>query len=256
MKISVFRLGHKGCLSKKWGLSLCFLSWAIIFAATSLLAQETPAADEKTAEQADVPILDAPEELKRLDASEPIWVTKDRTRVLLNGTICLREGLLEFFACRTGSKEHESIIALDIKPYLIHAALLVIGAKKGTPAQFEPDFAPPTGEEIEVRVRWRTTNGEIREVRAQEMIREEKSGQAMKAPWVFTGGVLGKTEEGKPYYLADITGEIFGVSNFAGSILDVPFESSSSNESLFYEPFTENIPEVGTPVTLILSRAR
>lgn len=231
----------------------------ILFSALILVllsALFSVSAEESAPEKAAAtPLVDRPEELKRLDANDPIWVTPDRTEVVLLGTICLREGLLEFFVCRKGSKEHESIIALDIKPYLIHAALLVIGAEKGTPARFDPEFAPPTGDEIDIRVRWRDPSGERREVRAQEMVREEKSGEPMKAPWVFTGGVLGKTEEGKPYYLADITGEIFGVSNFPGSILDVPFESSSSNEDLFYEPFTEHIPEVGTSVTLILSRA-
>ena len=88
------------------------------------------------------------------------------------------------------------------------------------------------------------------------MIREAGTGKPMSVPWVFSGGLTGKDENGRSYYLADITGEIIGVSNFAGSILDVPMESSSSNDDLYYEPDTEKIPPLGTEVTLILSRKK
>ncbi len=191
--------------------------------------------------------------LQKMNKTSPIWVSKDRKNVLLGGEICLREGLLEFFVCRKNSKEHESIIALDIPPHLIHAALLAIGAKQGTPAKYEPKFIPPSGEEIEIEVRW-NKDGKTMVVRAQEMILENDSQKTMQADWVFTGGLFGVDPDGKKYYLANVTGEVFGVSNFPGSVLDVPFESSSDNSSLCYTPNTKNIPPVGTKVLLVLSR--
>ena len=200
-----------------------------------------------------VPLVEQPDTLRRLDPIEPVWVTPDRKQVVLGGEICLREGLLEFFACRTRSKEHESIVALNVKPRLIHAALLVIGAKPGKPARFDPVFVPPSGEEIDIRIRWKDESGHVSDISAQEMVREAKTKKVMQVPWVFTGGLFGTDPEGKKYYLADISGEIFGVSNFPGSVLDVPFESSANNDNLYYEPNTPKIPAVGTPVTLLLS---
>ena len=76
----------------------------------------------------------------------------------------------------------------------------------------------------------------------------------MQASWVFTGGLFGVDPDGKKYYLANVTGEVFGVSNFPGSVLDVPFESSNDNASLCYEPNTKNIPPIGTKVLLTLSK--
>lgn len=193
--------------------------------------------------------------LLKLDKSAPIWVSKDRQNVVLGGEVCLREGLLEFFACRKNSKEHESIVSLDIPPHLIHAALLAIGAKQGTPAKFDPEFVSPTGEEIEINVCWRDEEtGNVRKVRAQEFVLENESGKKMQAPWVFTGGLFGVDPNGKKYYLANVTGEVFGVSNFPGSVLDVPFESSNDNSQLNYAPNTKIIPSVGTKVVLVLSR--
>ena len=213
-------------------------------------------ADEGKEQKSEViPLCDSYETLKRLDPIDPIWVSDDRKQLILVGKITLREGLLEFFACRTGSKEYESILALDVKPYLIHAGLLVIGAKKGHPVRYEPKFDPPDGEKINILARWKGDDGQVHELPASKMIRDSETGEPLSSPWVFTGSVTGKDRQGNSYYLANITGELIGVSNFAGTILDVPFESSSDNENLMFEPNTEKIPPIGTSVTLILSRA-
>lgn len=223
--------------------------------------QSLPASDAATNEEAFSPfdytsLYDGTSPLKRLDKTSPIWVSADRKFVILGGKICLRDGLLEFFACRKNSKEHESIVSLDIPPHLIHAALLVIGAKQGTPAKFDPEFVSPTGEVINITVCWRDPNsGALRKVKAQDMVEENESGQTMQSHWVFTGGLFGVDPDGKKYYLANVTGEVFGLANFPGSILDVPFESPSDYSNLYYTTKTENIPQNSTDVILILSRA-
>ena len=223
--------------------------------ATGENRQDAEARTRRAVEETVSATVDEPEKLRRLDKTAPIWVSTDRERVVLGGVVCLREGPLEFFACRRGSKEHESVVSLDVAPHLICAALLAVGAKQGKPAKFDPEFVPPTGEEIEIELRWRDAeSGAVRKIRAQETVREAETGCEMSAPWVFTGGLFGVDAEGKKYYLANVTGEIFGVSNFPGSVLDVPFESSSDNALLTFEANTEKIPPTGTPTALILTR--
>lgn len=197
--------------------------------------------------------LDRPETLLPLDASETIWVTKDRKSVVILGKVVLRKGLLEFFACQSGTKEHESILALPAKPHVIHAGLLAIGAEPGAPAEFDPKFVPAKGEKIEVKIRWKDNDGTIRETLAQNWVLEAVSKKKMSIPWVFTGSVMRKMDDGVTVYLADATGEIIGLSNFPASILDVPIESTDANEDLFFTPNTDEIPEIGTPVTVLMS---
>lgn len=217
--------------------------------------EDSEARTRRAVEETVSATVDEPEKLRRLDKTAPIWVSSDRKRVVLGGVVCLREGPLEFFACRRGSKEHESVVSLDVAPHLIHAALLAVGAKQGKPAKFDPEFVPPTGEEIEIELRWRDAASEtVRKIRAQETVRVAETGREMTASWVFTGGLFGVDAEGKKYYLANVTGEIFGVSNFPGSVLDVPFESSSDNALLTFEANTDKIPPTGTPTALILTR--
>lgn len=215
--------------------------------------EEAEAKERKLAEERNANVLvDKPEALVPLDQGEKIWITPDRTAVVILGNVCLREGLLEFFACVKGTKDHESIIALPIKPYLMHAGLLLVNAEPGEPAKFSPKFAPARGQEIDVIIRWKDETDKINEVNAKDWVVENESKQKMSTHWVFTGSTMRKLDDGKTVYLADVTGELIGLSNFPASIMDVPIKSSDSNESLLFSPNTKAIPKVGTQVTVLL----
>src|ERR1051325_5563629 len=83
---------------------------------------------------------ETPEGLKKLFPSSDIWLDAKRKAVVVDGQVCLREGQLEMFACPKGTKEHESIIAIDCLPEEVHAGLLAVGAKVGTPVKFDPEY--------------------------------------------------------------------------------------------------------------------
>jgi undecaprenyl-diphosphatase len=224
-----------------------------------ILAEEE--AKEKAAiaeEQKRIPLIDEPDKLIPLDPQDRIWITPDGRSVVILGRVVLREGFLELLACRVGTKEHESIISVRVKPFLIHAALLAVGAEPGKPVQQTPQFIPPSGDEIEIAVRWDDRNGQRKEILAQDWVwdagnSKEDSKKAMSTHWVFTGSVQYKDESGENHYIADESGELFGLSNFVGAILDVPIKSSADNTELLFACFTERIPERDTPLTLILT---
>ncbi len=169
----------------------------------------------------------------------------------MDGQICLREGMLEMFACTRNTKEHEAIVSADTKAYLVHTALLSLGAEAGHPAQFQPEYKPPSGTEIEVLVRWRDTQGKEQTARAQEWVKDIHTKKAMAHPFVFGGSSFWTDpESGKQVYQAE-GGDFVCVSNFGTAMLDIPLKSSQSNEDLGFEAFTERIPPLGAPVRLI-----
>ena len=209
-------------------------------------------------EQKIVPMIDKPDKLIQLFPQERLWVTPDRKSVVMIGWVVLREGFLELLACRVGSKEHESMLSVRVTPQHIHAALLVVQARQGKPMQTSPVFVPPTGDQIDITLRWKDESGADRESPAQDWVWEmssssENAKKPMTTHWVFSGSKMVQDEEGTNHYLADETGELFCLSNFVGSILDVPILSSAENTQLLFGCFTERIPPLDTPVTIILT---
>jgi len=224
-----------------------------------------------------VPLVDDPEGLQPLHPTRPAWIDRDRKHVVLVGTVCQRQVPLELFACLKGSKEHEAVVSVDTEAYVVHAGLLLAGAEPGGPAQFEPEYRPARGTEIEVAVVWNGEDGRRRRARAQDWVRDVMARyemfqgvvanphdeelniedqfaawRAMEYPWVFAGSMFHE-RDGQRRYLADMEGDLICVSNFPSAVLDVPVRSTDANAALLFEAFAERIPPIGTPVTLILT---
>lgn len=198
------------------------------------------------------PKLPAPKGLKQMPKPNRAWIDTKKREVIIDGYVALQEGMLEMFACPVGTKEHESIVAVYSWAQVGHAALLAVGAKSGTPVKFSPEFKPPTGTEIEIEVRWMGKDKKWKSAKAQDWIRDSRSGKPMKYPWVFAGSGFWKDDvTGKERYMGD-SGDFICVSNFSSATLDIPAESSQSTGGLLFEAFTERIPPVGTPVRLVL----
>jgi hypothetical protein len=198
------------------------------------------------------PKLPAPEGATRLSPNYDVWVDAKRGVVIVDGQVSLRRGMLEMFACIRNTKEHEAVVTADTQAFLVHAGLLRLGAEPGHPAQFVPEFKPPAGTEIDVTVEWRDEQGKMQTAKAQDWIRDLKTGKAMTYPWVFAGSRFWTDEEtGEQHYQAE-GGDFICVSNFGTAALDIPVESSQSNDALEFEAFTEHVPPLGTPVRIIL----
>ncbi len=211
---------------------------------------KTPAEDENVLP---APKLPDPPGAKKLPKPDEVWVDAKKRQVIVDGYVSLREGYLEMFACIEGTKEHESIVAVKTKAQTVHAALLAVGAMPGKPVEWRPKFRPPTGSEIEIEVRWLDGEGQWKKARAQEWIRNADTKKEMTQPWVFAGSGFWKDPEtGKQFYMAE-SGDLICVSNFTTAMLDVPIESSPSNEGLKFEANPDKVPTLGTPVRLVLT---
>jgi len=211
-------------------------------------AVDDPPLPEESVRKAFAP----PPDTRSLSQQGRLWVDLSRKNVYVDGYVTMRRGPLEMFACPVGTKEHESIVAVLAMSREVHAALLAVGAKTGTPVRFRPEYLPPTGQVIRVWVTWYDSDGKFHAVDARRWIQEQESQQQMDAEWVFAGsGFWTDEEDGKEYYEAD-SGDMICVSNFATAMLDVSIPSSNQTGSLLFVPFEKRIPELGTPVRLVL----
>lgn len=224
-------------MTKKSALStIAAFAFAMAFAAAATAADRHP-------------------DLKRLSPDEEVWVDPQAKEVVVGGEIVLDKGPIEFFACPEKTKEHESIVATRSTARLVHAALLAIGLEAGKPVSFDPEYVAASGPPVRVRMRWTDADGKAQTTDARNWIRNTSTGEAMAEDWVFAGSLFWTNPtDGKEYYQAD-GGDLICVSNFPSAMLDLPVESSQSNEALLFEAFEGRVPPKGTPVDLILSRA-
>jgi len=223
----------------------------------------------------------APPGAKQIGKQPDLWVDMKTKRVYIDGYVSMQRGPLEMLACPVGTKEHESVVAVFAKSREVHAALLAIGAQSGEPVQWQPDYQPPTGQTIQIWIAWRpelpsaareseqsedddesenqptqprlfVPSDEFEIVDARKWIRDMKTQTELAERWVFAGSEFwSDPEDGIEHYSAD-AGDMICVSNFRSAMLDVPTQSSADTGNLMFEPFTERVPERGTPIRLIL----
>lgn len=180
-----------------------------------------------------------------------LWFDPREKRLVLRARVALREGPLEHLLCLKGTKEHEAVLATDALPRMIHAGLILTGAKQGHPVRFLPKFEPPTGSPIEMQIEWEEA-GKTRTANAREWVREEHSKRPLTKDWVFAGSeIFEDPDTKKPIYAAD-DGDLFTVANFANAILDLPFASTANDAERAFVAHTEKIPPRGTLITMFL----
>jgi hypothetical protein len=197
------------------------------------------------------PLVGRPAALVRLDPEQPVWVDKQNKHVLMQGEVCRAGYPLEFFATYS-NRSYEAVVSVNVKPSIVHAGLLAVGAVAGHPAQFQPSFIPPTGTEVAIEVRWKDAKGKVQSTPAQNWIRNIKTKKALDSNWVFAGSLFVTDDAtGKKYYQAD-SGELICVLSLPTAMLDLPIRNLGALEARSFEAFAEHLPPPGTPVTILL----
>lgn len=192
---------------------------------------------------------------KALDESKSIWFDPSNKRLVVRAKVACREGFLEHLLCRENTKEHEAILASPALPRMIHAGLLLTGAKVGHPVKFRPKFEPPAGTSIAIALEW-IEGGKTRKADAKTWIKDEKSGKTLLQDWVFAGSSTFEDPETKQTLYAADGGDVITVSNFPSALLDLPFASSADDANRSFVANDKNIPAKGTWVTMYLNPAK
>lgn len=207
----------------------------------------------------------------------------------LDATVCLDQGFLELVACSKGSKEHESIVAIDARLMHVHTALLLLGANNGNPAMrkaVEDEkktrwvHVPPQGDLIDVFLVTTVKDGKSIERPISDFIKrandrvDEVDGVVIEAPttadlraaneragkkeerlprsFVFAGSHLRSNGNGPRQYMADSSGHAISIATFGDELLCLLGIQSPENGALSWQIDSTHLPKVGTKVTLRL----
>ena len=187
-------------------------------------------------------------------------VDLDKQQIVFDANVCLRSGWLEQLVCRENSKEHESILNTKVRGADLHAAMLLLGLRRGKPGEVvgghegQPArFLPPRGPTLKLVLRWKTRDGRTRQADPGSWLKPPEGRKEAPFPkeWVFVGS------ESLPNgaYWADEkeVGRIISLANFGSAVIDVPFQSSDTSGLQEFVANPAAIPPKGTPVEVVLT---
>jgi hypothetical protein len=205
-----------------------------------------------------------------------VKINLDEWCVDVDSRVSLREGLLELIACVKDTKEHESIVAIEAKPSHVHTALLLLGAKPGSPASQQPiddemdDFRyiPPSGSPVDVFLVIKEPGGKQVELPISEFIKEADDHDASVEPaaederakfpthtFLFAGSTLVGEGDGPRHYLCDTEGNVISISTFGDELLCLPGFHEQANDALMWQVNGAKLPEIDGKVILRLRPA-
>jgi hypothetical protein len=233
-----------------------------------------PAAPGPVKQPADPPVAEAPKPAGKELKLPGLTIDSKQRCVDIEATVCLDEGALELIACTKDSKEHESVIVVGARPIHIHTALLLLGAKNGSPPMRRPindegtrwvDI-PPRGDLIDVFLVFKDAAGKLTErpisdfiTRSAEHAHDPGGGPADGNPpprfphtFIFAGSLLIENGPGPKDYLAERSGHVISIATFGDELLCLPEVHSQDNGALMWSIDSTHLPKRGTPVTLRL----
>lgn len=164
----------------------------------------------------------------------------------------LREGLLEFAIVHAKGKLHESLLVTEASPLHLNVAFMTLRYKPSAELYENGKEVPAdvkAGSRIDIHVSWQA-GGETKRVAIREWIMNQNLADAMPAgPWVYGGG---KIVEGR--FLPETTGDLAAIFVSDNALINYPGKDDRDDE--VWSPFTKRIPELGTPVTVIITPHR
>jgi hypothetical protein len=144
-----------------------------------------------------------------------------------------RTGLVEYLVVHESGKVHESIFKTKIGAQQIHTAALLFADKNSTNAL--PKIKT-------IQVAWNEKKFD-----AAELILDKKKNRALReTKWGYRGSRL---VEG--IFLAQRDGSIIAIMEDRDALVDQATPDASDDEN--WQPLTENLPAVGTPVTITVN---
>jgi len=176
-----------------------------------------------------------------------------KKRVEVQGSICLDQGLIEYLACARGGKEHESLLVMDCKPLELFLALQTLGLRPGKGVDFQGERRTPSGDKVYLYVEYKEEDKVVRH-RLEDLVWNIQAKKPMKRThWIFVGSrFLKDPDTGKPIFMAQLEGNIIASFHDPYAIFDHTLDTGA--DDTFYHTNDKIVPQVGTPIKLIILR--
>ena len=176
-----------------------------------------------------------------------VILNTEKKEVTIPGEINIAtdDTIIEFFACGTRGKSHESLLILDVEPTYVFIALGMLELKPGMNLTVVGDPHDPEGSHVQIFVEWRT-GADVVSIPARELVWDAIARQPMqKTHWVFTGGRLINDQLTSQLYH-----NLIAVYRDPDALINNPLPGGTDDRT--YRVNTDTIPPKGTKVKVII----
>jgi hypothetical protein len=188
-------------------------------------------------------------------------VTLDKTRreVRFPATVNQCEGLIEYLLVGRKGKTHESLLRTDVRPFYLHTAMLLLGARTGgqppgvplPPAALDSAYladAPlPSGIPVAISVRWEIPGQPPVTRNAETMITNTKTAAPMTpGSWIYNGSLF---DHGQ--FMADEELSFAAVVTDPVALMNNPRPGHDNDE--IWTVATDRVPPLETPVEVSIT---
>ena len=237
----------------------------LIFLPIGLFAEEapSPAVEPRSLPAPDQPVAPHEPEIKRLDDGrvqiDNILVDPKSREVRFPAEVNMTEGLLEFIVVHRNGKIHESLLLTDISATKLNIAIKLLDYKASRELYLKLDedgslsseFENTTPEESEgskmkVSLEWKQ-DGETKTATINDWIAHAATEKPMtNEPWIYGGSFVVEGD-----FVAESSGDIIAI--FLSNAAMINFSGEDNQDDEVWSPHATRVPEIGTPVTVILS---
>lgn len=209
-------------------------------------------------------LAEAQQRLKKISDTEydldGIRINAATREVRIPTIVNIKKAPVEYMLVHETGKTHESVLSTTIKPTSIQVALLLANYQPATEGMLthvpeaerpkiwkEEPPAKPRGNRVALTVEWKV-GSETKRAKFSDWV---QNGETRKSPpdldtWIFNGSYI--DERG---FAAQAEGSIVGIWLDRVAIINSPADGNWRDELWISQP--KNIPDEGTPVTLIVT---
>ena len=174
-----------------------------------------------------------------------VIIDRTQNEIRVEGEVNMQRGAIEYLACARGGKLHESVLVIDVKPYELQVALLLLGLEPGGNLEYQGDARTPQGDSLEIRVQW-DEKGAMKKHRAEDFVFNLAEKRAMTpTPWIFTGS---KIENG--VFVANVERSLVATYHDPYALINHPLPTGA--DDTVYKVNETLVPKKGTPVTVVV----
>lgn len=197
--------------------------------------------------------------IERMDADRlrigRVIVNRKLGTLAMPGRLNMHEGILEYYACGTDGKLHESVLEIFAEPSHIHLAMVLSGRQMAIWDRSDPQQVPTLvkpGGQFDLWVIYREQpDAPLQRVRAESWLYNRKT-RAVAEPldWFFHGSTFWNGR-----YAADSDRSMFALIPDDVAVAMVAGDQGNpyQGELQGFEVYKEKVPPIGTPLTLVVS---